>query len=166
MTRALAALGRPVLAALAAFGRVAIYAAQTLVALVRGHSGLELDERRLSSAYQRPFSGYYFRIDFEGGSWRSRSLWDMDMPRPPTPGLHAGLELGPALVASQNLNLTTTAEMLSRLPRACAASTSLRAARRASAPETRRHASALSTTSHTPSVARMRQSSVGVFVCF
>lgn len=67
-----------------------------LVALVRGHSGLELDEQRLSSAYQRPFSGYYFRIDFEGGSWRSRSLWDMDMPRPPTPGLHAGLELGPA----------------------------------------------------------------------
>ena len=35
MTRLLAALGRPVLAALAAFGRVAIYAAQTLAALVR-----------------------------------------------------------------------------------------------------------------------------------
>ncbi|NER58811.1 sensor histidine kinase [Pseudomonas sp. MAFF212428] len=67
-----------------------------LVALVRGHSGLELDERRISSAYQRPFSGYYFRVDFDGGSWRSRSLWDMDMPRPQAPGLHAGLELGPA----------------------------------------------------------------------
>lgn len=66
-----------------------------LVALVHGHTGLELDERRISSAYQRPFSGYYFRVDFDGGSWRSRSLWDMDMPQPESPGLHAGLELGP-----------------------------------------------------------------------
>ena len=66
-----------------------------LVALVRGQSGLELDERRISSAYKRPFSGYYFRIDFDGGNWRSRSLWDMDMPAPQTPGLEAGLELGP-----------------------------------------------------------------------
>lgn len=66
-----------------------------LIALVRGQSGLELDERRLSSAYQRPFSGYYFRIDFEGGSWRSRSLWDLDMPAPATSGLHTDLELGP-----------------------------------------------------------------------
>ncbi|WP_095162689.1 ATP-binding protein [Pseudomonas sp. Irchel 3F5] len=66
-----------------------------LVALVRGQTGLELDERRISSAYKRPFSGYYFRIDFDGGNWRSRSLWDMDMPAPQTPGLHAGLELGP-----------------------------------------------------------------------
>ncbi|QBF26130.1 HAMP domain-containing protein [Pseudomonas tructae] len=66
-----------------------------LVALVRGQSGLELDERRISAAYKRPFSGYYFRIDFEGGNWRSRSLWDMDMPAPQMPGLHTGLELGP-----------------------------------------------------------------------
>ena len=35
VTGALAALGRPVLAALAAFGRVAIYAAQTISHLVR-----------------------------------------------------------------------------------------------------------------------------------
>ncbi|MCP3752905.1 sensor histidine kinase [Pseudomonas sp. SBB6] len=66
-----------------------------LVALVRGQTGLELDERRISSAYKRPFSGYYFRIDFDGGNWRSRSLWDMDMPAPATPGLHTGLQLGP-----------------------------------------------------------------------
>ncbi|MGH8382972.1 sensor histidine kinase [Pseudomonas sp.] len=66
-----------------------------LIALVRGQSGLELDERRLSSAYQRPFSGYYFRIDFDGGSWRSRSLWDLDMPAPASSGLHTDLELGP-----------------------------------------------------------------------
>lgn len=58
-----------------------------LVALVRGPSGLQLDERRISAAYQRPFSGYYFRIDFDQGTWRSRSLWDLDMPKPAAPGL-------------------------------------------------------------------------------
>ncbi|HKS15635.1 MAG TPA: sensor histidine kinase [Pseudomonas sp.] len=66
-----------------------------LVALVHGPNGIQLDERRVSSAYQRPFSGYYFRIDFDEGHWRSRSLWDMEMPRPAEPGLEAGLELGP-----------------------------------------------------------------------
>lgn len=66
-----------------------------LVALVRGPSGLQLDERRISAAYQRPFSGYYFRIDFDQGTWRSRSLWDLDMPKPAAPGLEDGLELGP-----------------------------------------------------------------------
>ncbi|MGH8486208.1 MAG: sensor histidine kinase, partial [Pseudomonas sp.] len=66
-----------------------------LVALVRGQTGLELDERRISSAYKRPFSGYYFRIDFEGGNWRSRSLWDLDMPAPAASGLHTDLKLGP-----------------------------------------------------------------------
>ena len=66
-----------------------------LVALVRGPSGLQLDERRVSAAYQRPFSGYYFRIDFEQGTWRSRSLWDLDMPKPSAPGLSDSHELGP-----------------------------------------------------------------------
>ncbi|NIG46758.1 ATP-binding protein, partial [Enterobacter sp. Acro-832] len=53
-----------------------------LVALVRGPAGLQLDERRVSAAYHRPFSGYYFRIDVDQGTWRSRSLWDLDMPKP------------------------------------------------------------------------------------
>ncbi|MFJ4153233.1 sensor histidine kinase [Pseudomonas sp. NPDC089752] len=66
-----------------------------LVALVRGPSGLQLDERRISAAYQRPFSGYYFRIDFDQGTWRSRSLWDLDMPKPSSPGLSDSHELGP-----------------------------------------------------------------------
>ncbi|MDF2489861.1 MAG: histidine kinase [Pseudomonas sp.] len=66
-----------------------------LVALVHGPNGIQLDERRVSSAYQRPFSGYYFRIDFDEGHWRSRSLWDLEMPRPDKPSLEAGLELGP-----------------------------------------------------------------------
>jgi len=66
-----------------------------LVALVRGPSGLQLDERRISAAYQRPFSGYYLRIDFDQGTWRSRSLWDLDMPKPSAPGLSDSHELGP-----------------------------------------------------------------------
>lgn len=66
-----------------------------LVALGRGPDGLQLDERRISAAYQRPFSGYYFRIDFEQGSWRSRSLWDLDMPKPAKPGLEDTHVLGP-----------------------------------------------------------------------
>ncbi|MFJ3487277.1 sensor histidine kinase [Pseudomonas sp. NPDC090202] len=64
-----------------------------LVALVRGPNGLQLDEHRLSPGYQRPYSGHYFRIDFDGGHWRSRSLWDLELPQPEQPGLHANLEL-------------------------------------------------------------------------
>ena len=66
-----------------------------LVALIRGPNGLQLDERRVSAAYQRPLSGYYFRIDFEQGSWRSRSLWDLEMPKPAQPGLESGHQLAP-----------------------------------------------------------------------
>lgn len=65
-----------------------------LVALVRGPSGLQLDEHRLSAAYQRPYSGHYFRVDFEQGHWRSRSLWDLELPALEHVGLHANLELG------------------------------------------------------------------------
>lgn len=65
-----------------------------LIALVRGQNGLQLDEQRLSPAYQRPFSGHYFRVDFEQGHWRSRSLWDLKLPEPKTTGLHANLQLG------------------------------------------------------------------------
>lgn len=66
-----------------------------LTALVRGPQGLQLDERRLSPAYQRPFSGHYFRIDFADGHWRSRSLWDQELPALDHPGLHDNLQLGP-----------------------------------------------------------------------
>ena len=64
-----------------------------LVAIVRGPNGLQLDEHRLSPGYQRPYSGHYFRIDFDGGHWRSRSLWDLELPQPQSAGLHADLEL-------------------------------------------------------------------------
>lgn len=66
-----------------------------LLALVRGPQGLQLDERHLSPAYQRPFSGHYFRIDFADSHWRSRSLWDQDLPLLEHPGLHSNLQLGP-----------------------------------------------------------------------
>lgn len=65
-----------------------------LVALVRGQNGVQLDEHRLSPAYQRPYSGHYFRIDFPEGHWRSRSLWDLEIPDPGSIGLHASYELG------------------------------------------------------------------------
>jgi signal transduction histidine kinase len=65
-----------------------------LIALVRGHSGLQLDEQRLSPAWQRPYSGHYFRIDFDQGHWRSRSLWDLELADPGVRGLHADVELG------------------------------------------------------------------------
>lgn len=65
-----------------------------LVSLVRGPGGMQLDEHRLSGAYQRPLSGHYFRIDFTQGHWRSRSLWDFELPEPRAAGLHANLELG------------------------------------------------------------------------
>jgi signal transduction histidine kinase len=66
-----------------------------LVALVRGPQGLQLDERRLSPAYQRPFSGHYFHIDFADAHWRSRSLWDQELPKLEQAGLQSNLQLGP-----------------------------------------------------------------------
>ena len=66
-----------------------------LIALSRGHQGLQLDERRLSPAYQRPFSGHYFSIEFGDTHWRSRSLWDAQLPRPEQAGLSRELQPGP-----------------------------------------------------------------------
>ncbi|MGW8465828.1 sensor histidine kinase [Pseudomonas sp. CLCA07] len=66
-----------------------------LVAMVRGPQGLQLEERHLAPAYQRPFSGHYFRIDFDDHHWRSRSLWDQELPWLEQPGLHSNLQLGP-----------------------------------------------------------------------
>ncbi len=67
-----------------------------LIALVRGQQGVQLDELRLDPAFQRPFSGHYFRIDFAGRTWRSRSLWDLDLQQPAAPGLQAELGDGPS----------------------------------------------------------------------
>ncbi len=67
-----------------------------LIALVRGPQGVQLDEQRVDPAFQRPFSGHYFRIDFAGQSWRSRSLWDRDLQQPAVVGLQAELGDGPS----------------------------------------------------------------------
>jgi len=66
-----------------------------LIALSRGPQGLQLDERRVSPAYQRPFSGHYFSIEFGDTHWRSRSLWDAQLPRLSQPGLDSVLQPGP-----------------------------------------------------------------------
>lgn len=66
-----------------------------LTALVRGPSGLQLDERRLNPSFQRQFSGHYFRIDFSDHSWRSRSLWDRELLKPSDTGMQAELADGP-----------------------------------------------------------------------
>lgn len=73
-----------------------------LTALVRGEQGVQLDERRLHPAYQRAYSGRYFRIDFADEVWRSRSLWDSELPRPARRGLAPTLAEG---VAGQQLLL-------------------------------------------------------------
>jgi signal transduction histidine kinase len=69
--------------------------ASLLGAMVRGADGLQLDERRLSPAFQRQFSGHYFRIDFADRQWRSRSLWDHTLAQPQSAGLQPGLLDGP-----------------------------------------------------------------------
>ena len=66
-----------------------------LIALVRGPTGLQLNEQRLAPAYQRPFSGHYFRVDFSETVWRSRSSWDYELLRATAPGLQAELLEGP-----------------------------------------------------------------------
>ncbi|MBU0809268.1 MAG: sensor histidine kinase [Gammaproteobacteria bacterium] len=69
---------------------------QTLLgAIVRGPNGLQLDERRLSAAFKRPYSGLYFRIDLAEQSWRSRSLWDRELNTAEAEGLQDELADGP-----------------------------------------------------------------------
>lgn len=66
-----------------------------LTALVRGQQGIELDETRVPSAYKRPLSGKYFRIEAGQQTWRSRSSWDQLLPLPTATGLQSELADGP-----------------------------------------------------------------------
>lgn len=52
-----------------------------LTALVLQDGEPTLDPGRLDVAYQRPLSGEYFVIRVGTAEWRSRSLWDYEMPQ-------------------------------------------------------------------------------------
>ncbi|GLZ86826.1 two-component sensor [Metapseudomonas resinovorans] len=66
-----------------------------LGSLVRGQTGIQLDEKRLNPAHQQPYSGRYFIIELDDEPWRSRSLWDAELSMPPSKGLAEGLLPGP-----------------------------------------------------------------------
>ncbi|MBO3274220.1 sensor histidine kinase [Pseudomonas schmalbachii] len=66
-----------------------------LVAIQRGPAGLQLDPQRVDAIYERLYSGRYFLIRFDDTTWRSRSLWDHDLPMPAHKGLVAELADGP-----------------------------------------------------------------------
>ncbi|QEY63697.1 sensor histidine kinase [Metapseudomonas lalkuanensis] len=66
-----------------------------LGALVRGPNGIQLDEKRLNPAHQQPYSGRYFIIELDEEPWRSRSLWDAELPMPSQKGLAPHLLPGP-----------------------------------------------------------------------
>ncbi|AYF86258.1 HAMP domain-containing protein [Pseudomonas sp. DY-1] len=66
-----------------------------LGSLVRGQTGIQLDEKRLNPAHQQPYSGRYFIIQLDDEPWRSRSLWDAELPMPANKGLAEGLLPGP-----------------------------------------------------------------------
>lgn len=51
-----------------------------LTAIVQRDGELQLDLSRIDPAYQRPLSGDYFLIRLADRTWRSRSLWDFEMP--------------------------------------------------------------------------------------
>ncbi|MCY1518916.1 Adaptive-response sensory-kinase SasA [compost metagenome] len=66
-----------------------------LGALVRGPTGIQLDEQRLNPVHQQPYSGRYFVIELDEQPWRSRSLWDSELAMPAQKGLAPGLLPGP-----------------------------------------------------------------------
>ena len=70
-------------------------ARSVLAAIAPGPEGLQLETARLSPAYTTPLSGRYFVVQIGETRWRSRSLWDAELPTPLLPGAVAGLIDGP-----------------------------------------------------------------------
>jgi signal transduction histidine kinase len=70
-------------------------ARSVLAAIAPGPQGLRLETARLSPAYATPLSGRYFVVDIGETRWRSRSLWDAELPVPHAPGAVPGLIDGP-----------------------------------------------------------------------
>ena len=60
--------------------RIDADAERVLAAVRRGPEAPYLDQARLDAAYSRPLSGQYFVIRFGDTQWRSRSLWDSELP--------------------------------------------------------------------------------------
>lgn len=58
---------------------------RVLTAIRDSPGGPYLDHSRLDPAFNRPLSGQYFLIRFDGTQWRSRSLWDTDVLLPEDP---------------------------------------------------------------------------------
>jgi len=55
---------------------------ETLLAalLIANANEISLDKSKLSPVYARPFSGQYYKLSIGGKDFRSRSLWDTDLP--------------------------------------------------------------------------------------
>ena len=66
-----------------------------LAAIEKGPQGLWIERQHLPQAFERPLSGHYFVVSSTAGTWRSRSLWDHELPLPEGAGAVPGLIDGP-----------------------------------------------------------------------
>lgn len=66
-----------------------------LAALVKGPQGIELNSRHHDAVFLKPFSGHYFIVEFDQQRWRSRSLWDFELPKIEQVGFSKQLRPGP-----------------------------------------------------------------------
>lgn len=66
-----------------------------LTALVKGPQGIAFNSRYYDAVFSRPFSGRYFIVEFNQQRWRSRSLWDFELPELEAAGFSKQLRIGP-----------------------------------------------------------------------
>ena len=72
-----------------------VQAESLLAALVKGPQGIELISNHHDAVFLKPFSGHYFIIEFNQQRWRSRSLWDFELPEIRRIGFSEQLQPGP-----------------------------------------------------------------------
>lgn len=63
---------------------------------------LSIDTKRISTVYQRPFSGHYFVVKVDGRQYVSRSLWDKDLL---APEVNAGVQVRLPIAGPDNQSL-------------------------------------------------------------